>query len=296
MKKKICPICDTDEFSSLVYDKKLPKNIEEIDFSGSKKPDGYHYEMVRCKNCSLLYASEIYDEEFSNNLYNESSFNNTQELEGLKKTYTNCILQAIKKPESMDSFLEIGCGSGFMLEEALELGFKNVKGIEPSEQAINEAKTSIKQKIQHGVFNKISFKENSYDLIFVAMIIEHVTDINEFLSNIYKILKPGGSIVCVCHNERHFLSKILKDKHPIINDEHVYVFGNNTLKKIYLKNNFKNIKIDNLKNFYTIEYWLKMLSLPDLLKKPIKLILSLLFKNKVIGLKAGNLYLIANKI
>ena len=74
----------------------MPNKLEEINFSGSKKPDGYHYEMIRCKQCSLLYASEIYDEEFSNNLYEESDFYNTNEIQGLKKTYGNCISQALK--------------------------------------------------------------------------------------------------------------------------------------------------------------------------------------------------------
>ena len=51
-------------------------------------------------------------------------------------------------------------------------------------------------------------------------------------SDIYKILKPGGVLITICHNERHFLSKLLRNKHPIINDEHNYVFSPNTLKKI----------------------------------------------------------------
>ena len=52
--------------------------------------------MVRCKNCDLLYASEIYDENFSNELYEESTFNNSAEIDGLKKTYNNCISVALK--------------------------------------------------------------------------------------------------------------------------------------------------------------------------------------------------------
>ena len=51
--------------------KKLPANLKSANFVGRKNPDGYHYEMLRCNNCTLLYASEIYDEEYSNLLYNE---------------------------------------------------------------------------------------------------------------------------------------------------------------------------------------------------------------------------------
>ena len=64
-----------------------------------------------------------------------------------------------------------------------------------------------------------------YDLVFIAMIIEHVVDSTKFLKDIYDVLKPGGIIICICHNERHIFIKNIKAKHPIINDEHVAVFN-----------------------------------------------------------------------
>ena len=295
MLKKTCPICETDKNSYIVYNEKLPQKKNEIDFSGGKNPDGFHYKMVRCKTCNLLYASEIYDEDFSNELYEKSTFNNELEINGLKKTYGRCISSAVKNLKTKSNFLEIGCGSGYMLEVAIDLGFKNVKGVEPSKLAIKDAKEEIKKNIINAPFKISDFLENSYDLIFIGMIIEHVTDVNDFLSSLQKILKPGGLIVCVCHNERHFLSKLLKNKHPIINDEHVCIFGRETLSKIFSKNNFKDIYINNLKNFYTFEYWSKMLPVPKLIKNLLKIIVMPIFKNKLIGINAGNLYLIAKK-
>ena len=74
MLKKICPICDTDTYSKIVYKENLPSSLEKINFSGRKTPDGYHYEMARCSNCSLLYASRIYETELINKLNKDSSF------------------------------------------------------------------------------------------------------------------------------------------------------------------------------------------------------------------------------
>ena len=128
------------------------------------------------------------------------------------------------------------------------------------------------------------------------MIVEHVVDINKFLIDILKMLKPGGKVICICHNERHFLSKILKNRHPIINDEHAVVFGKNTLKKIFKKHNYININVNNLQNFYSVQYWLRMLPLNNYLKNFFSKILNLFSLNKKIaGIKAGNLYLIATK-
>ena len=127
------------------------------------------------------------------------------------------------------------------------------------------------------------------------MIIEHVVDANEFLANTYNVLKPGGVIVCVCHNERHFLAKILKNKHPIINDEHVAVFNKKALNMIFEKNKFSEISIRSLKNYYSINYWLKMMPLPKFMKTFLNNTLLFFAKKINIGFKAGNLYLIAKK-
>ena len=276
--------------------KNFPIILTNSNFAGRKNPDGYHYRMLRCSKCSLLYASEIYDEEYSNHLYNESTFDYSDELKGLSKSYSKSLKDGLKLlKNNKDNFLEIGCGNGFMLKEALKMGFKNVKGIEPSKEAISFADSEVKKNIYHGIFNGDQINNELYDVVFIAMIIEHVVDANKFLNSIYKTLKPGGIIICICHNERHFLSKILKNKHPIINDEHVAVFNKKALKLIFYKNNFTEIEIHNLKNFYSIDYWIKMIPIPFLIKKILNNSIFLLLKKLIFGFKAGNLYLIAKK-
>ena len=296
MQKKFCPICESNKNSKLVYDKKLPEDSINPNFAGRKDPDGYHYQMLRCENCTLLYASEIYDEEYSNQLYNDSSFDYSPELEGLTRSYSETLKEGIKVlKNSRDNFLEIGCGNGFMLQEALRLGFKNVKGIEPSKNAISFADSKIKNFIQQGIFDKNQIENEKYDLVFIAMIIEHVVDVNKFLTNIHNVLKPGGIVICVCHNERHFLAKILKEKHPIINDEHVAVFNEKALNLIFKKNKFSDVRVKSLKNYYSLNYWLKMMPIPMMIKNLLNKSIMLILKNLLIGIKAGNQYLVAKK-
>ena len=293
---KECPICETNKYSKVVYTQNLPTKNNQIDFSGRKNPDGFHYEMIRCFQCNLLYAKEIYEENFSNNLYEESEFSYDDELTGLKKTYLNCLKEACNDIKKKENFLEIGCGNGFMLKEASNLGFKFVQGVEPSKNAYLKSPEELKEKILQKIFDHRDFKDNFFDIVFIAMIVEHVVDINKFLKDIQKILKPGGKVVCICHNERHFLSKILKSKHPIINDEHLVVFGKTTLKKIFTKHNYTNVNVSNLQNFYSVKYWCKMLPLNYYLKKFFSKALSLFsLDKKIVGIKAGNLYLIADK-
>ena len=79
MIKKNCSICGKPTECQIIYNQYLPKNNEEINYSARKYPDNYHYEMVRCKNCSLLFASSIYEEREIYRLYKDSGFNYEKE-------------------------------------------------------------------------------------------------------------------------------------------------------------------------------------------------------------------------
>lgn len=292
--KKACPICNTSFHSKLIYPQNL--SLKNIDFSARKNPDNFHYNMLRCLRCKVLYAKEIYKKNIINKLYEKSKFSYKKELNNLKKTYGQCLKEIISSLDNSNNFLDIGAGNGFMLEQAKTLGFKNVVGVEPSLNAYHTAKKNIKKNILNTTFRSTDFKKNYFDLVFSAMTIEHVINVNKFLKDIYKILKPGGKVVIICHDEGHIIAKILKDKHPIINDEHIVVFNKFSIEKILKKNHFKNVIIKNLKNFYSLEYYIFMLPISTGIKKKILKILNFFSLNKkVFGINVGNIYLSAIK-
>ena len=128
------------------------------------------------------------------------------------------------------------------------------------------------------------------------MVIEHFADINKCLSEVYRILAPGGCLIVISHDEQHFLSKILKDRNPIINDEHVCVFNKISLAKILTKHNFIINKIKSLKNIYPLQYWLKMAPINNFFANILLFILNIFGLGKInLGIHAGNIYCIAKK-
>jgi len=295
MIKKTCPICEQNNFT-MIYKSNLPNKIEAVNYAGRKKPDFYHYEMVRCLDCNVLYASSIYSDNFIEQLYKQSDFPYEDEIKGLKKTYETYLLKANNYIINKERMLDIGCGNGFMLNVGLNLGWENVVGIEPSSLAIDKVDAKLKNNIIEGIFNKNNFEENSIDLIFCAMVLEHLSDINNFLIDLKTILKPGGIVLAITHDEGHILSRILKNKHPIINDEHVCVYNRKTLEDIFLKHNFRIQETNSVKNIYSIKYWIGMLPIFPAIKNFISVILHRTkLLNINLGLKAGNIYIIAQK-
>ena len=54
-------------------------------------------------------------------------------------------------------------------------------------------------------------------------------------------------------------------------------------------------EISDLKNYYSVDYWFNMAPIPEIIKKPLKLISKSFSKDQNIGIKAGNIFLVGKK-
>lgn len=111
-----------------------------------------------------------------------------------------CILQLIEglKPEKV---LDIGCRKGIISSTIREEFNATVFGIDSDEQELLLAK---KRKILCIVSNldqaKLPFRDAVFDVIIFAETIEHLARPNHALSEIHRVLKPGGIIIITTPN------------------------------------------------------------------------------------------------
>ena len=93
------------------------------------------------------------------------------------------------------NILDIGCGGGLLSEPMYKMG-ADVVGIDASEKNINIAKAHADKnnlKIKYICESPETIKvQNKFDVILNMEIIEHVNDINLFLSSCSKLLKKDG--------------------------------------------------------------------------------------------------------
>ena len=91
--------------------------------------------------------------------------------------------------------LDIGCGGGLISEPMTRLGAE-VTGIDASEKNINIAKTHAKKnklKIDYINNSPEKFnKEKKFDIILNLEVVEHVEDVNLYLSSCFNLLKENG--------------------------------------------------------------------------------------------------------
>lgn len=123
------------------------------------------------------------------------------------------------------SLLDIGCGNGQFLAQMKELGW-NVFGIEPDSKAARIAREHFGLEIFQGTLEKAKFPANSFDVITMDNVIEHVPDPINLLTECRRILKSGGKLVVITPNI-HSLGRRLFSKEWLHFDppRHLFLFS-----------------------------------------------------------------------
>ena len=108
--------------------------------------------------------------------------------------------------------LEVGCGGGILCEEIARMGF-DVTGIDPSEHSLqiatSHAKASrLRINYEQGTGEALPYRDNSFDIVFCCDVLEHVRNLPKVISEISRVLKPGG-VFCYDTLNRTFMSKLV---------------------------------------------------------------------------------------
>lgn len=262
-------------------------------FSARRRPDRFHYQIVKCTHCGLVRSNPILPLSRIAQLYRKSDLPYTSEIPNLQKTYGRYLKEILPLVPNKQRLLEIGCGNGFFLETALHLGFKKVFGVEPSQEAVRSAKPHSRLYIKNAFFEKRLFPKNYFDLICCFHTLDHVPDPNHFIKDTYHILKPDGVEFFITHNVSSILAKLFGSECPIIDIEHIYLFNPETLSRLFRKNNFQVIKTVSIHNSYSLKYFLTMAPLPQPWLKSTLIKLPLL--NFSLTLPLGNLGIVVHK-
>ncbi|MBK9336403.1 MAG: methyltransferase domain-containing protein [Lewinellaceae bacterium] len=95
------------------------------------------------------------------------------------------------------TYLDIGCSSGYLLQELIEKGADpaNVYGVDISPEGIQEClnkglKNTFVMDATH-----IDLRQNHFDYIIASDCLEHIEEDRTALQNWYSLLKPGGAII-----------------------------------------------------------------------------------------------------
>lgn len=102
-------------------------------------------------------------------------------------------------PQPGEKIIDLGCGTGYYLYLLNSLPTTlRLTGFDFDGKALDEARVTLSRgKINFvvGDMHKMPFKNNSFDKAVCSEVLEHLKDDRVALAEIYRILKPGGSLM-----------------------------------------------------------------------------------------------------
>ena len=104
------------------------------------------------------------------------------------------ILNLIEKRPKNSEILDLGCATGATMEFLQKSGFTNVAGIDNSPEAIGICRSKGLNAIFEDA-SRFDSGQNSFDVIIMADVLEHIKDDAEVLRGCKNLLKPGGDII-----------------------------------------------------------------------------------------------------
>jgi len=110
--------------------------------------------------------------------------------------------------------LDIGCGTGILLEQLSEYGF-DVYGIDKSEKMIEKASRKLKKKVIVANATNLPFSSNSFEGVICIATLHHIgMDFIRVFREVSRVLKPGGYFLIWDHNPLNPYWKIIMRKVP----------------------------------------------------------------------------------
>ena len=290
-----CAVCGTIDQAQEVYPARLDLDaFTPARFSARRIPDRTHHRIVRCSRCGLLRSDPMLDPAAIETLYRSSAFNYGDELEGLCRTYGNALDRIGSMVPSRDGLLDIGCGNGFVLSLALDRGWKEVRGVEPSSDSVARAPSDVRRLITEEMMRPGLFRPGSFDAITLFQVLDHITEPRVFLRECLRLLRPGGVILALNHNASAWSARVLGERSPIVDIEHSYLYSAKTMRSLFVRTGFDVLSVYPVANTYSAAYVLHLVPLPRRLKD----FLMPRFRRSRVGqipltLRLGNLCLLA---
>jgi SAM-dependent methyltransferase len=294
MRGLICAVCQSDSYR-VRYAARVPPPAA-LNFSARRDPQKHHARIVECTRCGLVYSNPYFDDTVLMRLYRDARYIDESQLQYMAADYLRLFLTWTHLQRSSAKILEIGCGNGFFLEELRRAGFMNVVGVEPGTDAVAKAPAGVGDWIVNDFFRPQDFPAASFDAVCCFQIFDHLPDPNGFLQGVRSVLRPGGRLVAVNHNIRAWITRMLGERSPMYDIEHICLFDRRTIRQLFEANGFEVLRVSGVSNTYAPAYAAKMFPLPSKLKS---LLVPLLTRPAVarMGLRipAGNMLTVGRK-
>jgi len=226
--KRRCPLCGADDYRVAFI------------------KEGFRF--LKCNKCSFFYVNPIlneaalykaYEGEASNDAFFEVYLSNTQQSfdrAGFERVLKH--LDLLNKPQSK-KIMDVGCSFGHFLKVAQERGWDDI-GVDLNEKAVDYANNVVKVKVLKCLLADAKFPPDSFDVVTLWNVLEHVPDPRSLVKDSHRLLKKGGILFIETPNIDSLATRIMHEKCITFGGRnHINYFSKKTVSRMLEEEGFE---------------------------------------------------------
>ncbi len=235
-----CNLCGRDEFR-VRFPATADGDALQVDaFRCTHSGYGHHAQIVECRHCGLVYANPRWPSDFVLDAYSAVEDETyVEERLGRELTFRHHLrqMERIIGPAAGRRLLDVGAYIGVFVEVAGAAGWR-AQGVEPSAWAAAEA-CRRGLDVTVGTLATVEWPAESFDMVTLWDVIEHLVDPAAELERARRLLRPGGWLVVHTMDIDAPFARLMGRRWPWLMDMHLYYFSGRTLGRMLSEHGYE---------------------------------------------------------
>jgi len=227
-----CPCCKSNKISEIYKNESFPAILFPIEEEKRDSVSTKDIHVWSCESCDHLFQNCI-DIEFQKNLYKDYyylyPYGNLETMGSpYREPFNNIFKIFTEKNSSSMRLLEIGCANVEQLNYFIDSGFA-CTGVSPG------ADREYPHILIDGFYEDLMMRD-SFDVIVSRFNLEHILDLDRFMSKIFNDLNDDGLVFIQVPNVSSFLGNGVIS---VFAHEHPHYFSKNSLVALFSRFEFQ---------------------------------------------------------
>ena len=219
-----CPICRSGDRSSLV----------EFEFLA----------FVRCQ-CGLVYKSRDKASSVGTTDATYHERYDRRQAHRVRKARRQ-ILDVLNHVEP-GPLLDVGCSLGYALQAAADLGLE-AKGLDLNESLLEPTRERGFDVRVGDVTGPYPFADSAFNIVILKHVFEHTADPRAALSEVRRVLKPGGGVFIAVPNGDYIKARLMPKTHTFFQPEtggryHFVYYTPKLLRRLLNDAGFRTVRL-----------------------------------------------------
>ena len=202
-------------------------------------------QLAECRACGLVHlnprvAEEVIIEGYSSAVDPTFVAQDVHRIRTFRRAFEG-LIKRHPIPAS-GTVLDVGCAGGAFPKAVSDSGY-SVVGVEPSKWLAEHGRNQYGLDIRQGILSDQDFGDQTFDLVTLWDVIEHLTDPDQVIGDIRDLLNPGGLLVVNYPDYGGLVARAMGRRWPFLLSVHLLYFTRRTIRAFLEARGFEVLEI-----------------------------------------------------